>query len=59
MNECKNLQKLYNQLINSGFNRFPPKGTGIKVSNEQGVYIIYSPDDRTRELLEALTTGLQ
>ncbi len=44
MNEYETILKLHNQLLETPYNLFPPKGTGIKVCNEQGVYIIFSPE---------------
>ena len=42
MSECREIMKLHNKLISSEKHPFTPKGTRVKVSEEQGVYIIYS-----------------
>lgn len=44
MNEYETIFKLHHQLFESDLHPFPPKGTGIKVSKEQGVYLIFSPE---------------
>ena len=46
MNESDKINKLYQDLVRSKKNDFPPKGTAVKVSNKQGVYIIYSEENK-------------
>lgn len=46
MDEYRNILKLHNQLLKADYHYFPPKGNGIHVSTEQGVYIIYSPSEK-------------
>lgn len=44
MNEYEVILKLHHQILETDFNPFPPKGTGIKVSTKQGVYIIFNSE---------------
>ena len=52
MDESKIIMKQYEALITCSFAVFPTNGT-VEVSNEQGVYIIYSPQN---EVLHVGTT---
>ena len=52
MSEPQKIMKQYEALIESSFAVFPTNGT-VDVSNEQGVYIIYSPKN---EVLHVGTT---
>ena len=45
MSECKEVMQLHKELINAKSYSFTPKGTKVNVSEEQGVYIIYSANN--------------
>lgn len=53
MKECEIIKSLHQELINSKKHFFPQKGTGVSVSEKQGVYIIYSANN---EVLHVGTT---
>lgn len=53
MKECEKIMVLHKELIKSEDHFFPQKGTAVKVSIKQGVYIIYSPNN---EVLHVGTT---
>ena len=40
------IKDLHQELISSANHDFPPKGTAVQVSDKQGVYIIYSMDNK-------------
>ena len=46
MKECDKIKNLYQELIGSTNHEFPPKGKAIQISNKQGVYIIYSSNNK-------------
>lgn len=56
MKECEAVYKLHKELIESTMHSFPKRGMKINVSAEQGVYIIYSPNN---EVLHVGTTKVQ
>ncbi|MFZ1290203.1 MAG: hypothetical protein WAR79_08930 [Melioribacteraceae bacterium] len=45
MPECDIIKSLHQQLLNSQSYSFPQRGAKINVSNQHGVYIIYSHED--------------
>ena len=47
MTEPKEIKKLYDTLLASDSVPFPKKRQPVKAPKEQGVYIIYSPEEKT------------
>jgi hypothetical protein len=64
MNECVEIDKLYQSLINKELYHFPTHGK-VNISNKHGVYIIYSPSNdvlhvgRTNRAKKGLNQRLQ
>lgn len=46
MKDEKKVEKLFNQLTTAKVCHFTQSGTRVNISNEQGVYVIYSPQKK-------------